>query len=130
MRTFDAPRPRSTPKSFEALTLDGNRVTHVFEGMTLLVAIKSNCDGCRDFVQAPLEEFAGLHVVIVSANATRHDEWSGASHPIVVAPEILELLDIRWPPFYVLIDAARERVVTEGVVFGPSQVYQEILPFL
>jgi hypothetical protein len=39
-------------------------------------------------------------------------------------------LGIRWPPFYVLIDPAVQRVITEGVVFAPSQVAAEIAPYL
>jgi hypothetical protein len=37
---------------------------------------------------------------------------------------------VRWPPFYVLIDADAERVLVEGVVFGPGQVAEEIRSFV
>jgi hypothetical protein len=42
---------------------------------------------------------------------------------------VLAALDIRWPPFYVLIDPASRRVVTEGVVFDAAQVARETARF-
>jgi len=51
-------------------------------------------------------------------------------HEIVVAPDLLSLLEIRWPPFYVLIDPRVGTVLVEGVVFGPGQVAQEIKSYV
>lgn len=130
MRSFDAPRERSAPRSFSALSIDGVPTTHVFEGLTLVVAVKSQCDGCRDFVNSPLDELGGVNVVILSASADGSSEWTNAKHPILVAPQALDELEIKWPPFYVLVDAGSSRVVSEGVVFGPSQVASEIERFL
>jgi hypothetical protein len=130
MRSFDTPRERQAPVSFDGVTLEGDFVTHFFDQVTLLVAVKEQCDGCRDFVHSALDEFADIAVVIVSATAEGREEWSGAVHDVIVAPDILRELDIRWPPFYVLIDPAVERVVTEGVVFGPSQVASEVATFV
>jgi hypothetical protein len=130
VRSIDAPRPRPAPQFFSALTLQGERVRHDFEGLTLLIAIKSNCEGCRDIVNSSLEEFADLHVLIVSATNDDDDEWHDSAHPIVVAPELLGELDIKWPPFYVVIDASTRRVVCEGVVFGPDQIREEIAAFI
>jgi hypothetical protein len=48
----------------------------------------------------------------------------------VVAPDVLKELEIRWPPFYVLVDPQERRVITEGVVFAPAQVASEIASFL
>ena len=49
-----------------------------------------------------------------------------ASNDVLIAPALMKELDIRSAPFYVLIDPSSSRVVTEGVVFGPSQVAAEI----
>lgn len=130
MRSFDAPRRRRAPSSFTGVTLKGEELTHSFRDLTLVVAIKTMCDGCRDFVNASLEELDMIDVVIVSATNDQDGEWTRARHPILVAPELMKELDVRWPPFYVLIDASTFEVVTEGVVFGPSQVAQEIALFL
>ncbi len=130
MRSFDASRERPAPASFMGKTLAGEPVTHRFDRLTLLVAVKNMCDGCRDFVQSDLHELATLQVVIVSATGDETGEWEGAPRQVIVAPDVLRELDIRWPPFYVLIDPSRAAVVTEGVVFGPSQVAEEISTFL
>lgn len=130
MRSFTPPRRRGTPLSFTGVTLEGKTLTHTFSGMTLVVAVKTMCDGCRDFVNAALDEFDAIEVVIVSATNDHDAEWAHARHQIIVAPEFMKQLDVRWPPFYVVIDAATSEVVTEGVVFGPSQVAQEIAPYV
>ncbi len=96
--------------------------------MTLIVAVKPNCDGCRDFIDGELDELNDVDVVIVSATAD--DEWRFARQEVIVSPQMLTELDIRSAPFYVLIDATRQRVATEGVVFSPVQVAAEIGSFL
>jgi hypothetical protein len=130
VRSFDAPRERPAPGSFTGLTLQGDAITHNFDDLTLLVAVKGMCDGCRDFVSSDLHELGTLSVVIVSATGDEHGEWEDARQSVIVAPDVLEVLDIRWPPFYVLIDPLRACVVTEGVVFGPAQVAEEIASYL
>jgi hypothetical protein len=92
--------------------------------MTLVVAVKPDCDGCRDFLRGDLREFPDVDVVIVSAFSS--DGWMDAANEVLIAPELMKELDIRSAPFYVLIDPLSLRVVTEGVVFGPSQVAAEI----
>jgi len=91
---------------------------------TLVVAVKPECDGCRDFLRGDLSELAGVDVVVVTATASK--EWRGAANEVLVAPELMRELDIRCAPFYVLVDPKSEKVVREGVVFGPSQVAAEI----
>jgi hypothetical protein len=98
--------------------------------LVLLVVIKSNCDGCREFLYADLHEFADLQVLFVSAVDDEAHEWLDAPRPILVAPDALVALDVKWPPFYVLVDANAGLVRCEGVLFGPSQVAAEIAPFL
>jgi hypothetical protein len=114
------------------ITLEGQPFEHHLTRLTLLVAIKPNCDGCREFVESELKELSvlGLDIVLVSATVGEQDEWMKSRHPIVVAPALLESLEISWPPFYVLIDAEKQLVVLEGVVFGPAQVADEVGSFL
>jgi hypothetical protein len=111
-------------------SLLGDEVVLHLEGVTLIVAIKQSCDGCRDFVLSPLEDFIDTPVVILSATSDFNGEWVGATHPIVVAPDVLKELEIWWPPFYVLVDPQLRRVITEGVVFAPAQVASEIAPYV
>lgn len=126
--SFDAPRERRAPRELSGSTLHGKEWRRVLEGLTLVVAVKPQCDGCRDFIDGDLEELDDVDVVIVSA--TLDDEWRGARQQVVVSPQTLNLLDIRSAPYYVLIDATRQCVVSEGNLFAPAQVADEISPFL
>lgn len=126
--SFDASRERVAPRELSGSTLNGMKWRRVLEGLTLVVAVKPQCDGCRDFIDSDLDELDDVDVVIVSA--AFDDEWHGARQRVVISPETLRELDIRSAPFYVLIDATRERVVSEGIVFAPAQVADEISPFL
>jgi hypothetical protein len=126
--SFDAPRERSAPRELLGRTLNGVGWRRVLEQMTLVVAVKPDCDGCREFIDGELTELDDVDVVIVSATAD--DEWRNARQDVIVSPETLTELDIRSAPFYVLIDAACLRVATEGVVFAPAQVAAEIASFL
>jgi hypothetical protein len=110
--------------------LDGESVSRTLEETTLIVAVKQNCDGCRDFVFSALDELRSVAVMVLSATADLRGEWNGAVQPIIVAPETLKELDIRWPPFYVLVDPQLGQVISEGVVFGPAQVAEEIAGYL
>jgi hypothetical protein len=98
--------------------------------LTLLVVIKANCDGCRDFLFSDLEEFADIHVLFMSATDDTDNEWIDAPRPVLIAPDALLALDVKWPPFYLLVDPIAGLVRTEGVLFGPSQVAAEITSFL
>ena len=89
-----------------------------------MVAIKPDCDGCREFLRGDLRELSHVDVVLVSAVSS--EEWRGADKDVLIAPALMEELDIRSAPFYLLIDHSTLQVVTEGVVFGPSQVAAEI----
>ncbi len=95
---------------------------------TLVVAVKPECDGCVEFVRGDLSVFQGVEVVVASAAAS--DEWRDAPHSVWVSPELLEVLGIAAPPFYVFIDPTTSRVLVEGAVLSPAQVAAEIAPFL
>lgn len=96
--------------------------------LTLIVAVKPQCEGCRSFLSGDYGEFSNIDVVIVSAVAA--DEWSKVTGEVIVAPEFLKELGVTSAPFYVLVDPAARRVLTEGVVFDPAQVREEIAQYL
>lgn len=128
-RSFDRPRERVAPTSLRGHWFEGDEAVVQFTEVTLVVAIKSHCDGCREFIAADLDE---LHVavLVVSAEDGESSEWRDARQLVFVSPDAFTLLDVRSAPFYVLIDPIAGRVVTEGVLFGPSQVTKEIAPYL
>jgi hypothetical protein len=128
--SFDAPRVRPAPDTVTGTSLDGAPISKTLVGLTLIVAIKQSCDGCRDFILSDLNELSDVPVLILSATGDNNGEWGDSLQQVIVAPQMLKELDVRWPPFYVLIDPEQRLVVTEGVVFGPAQVAREIASFL
>ena len=129
-RSFDRPRERPAPSEFSGHWSNGGDAVLTLNKLTLLVVIKANCDGCRDFLLSELTEFADIDVLFISATDDTNDEWVDAPQPVLIAPDVLLALDVRWPPFYVLVDPIAGLVRTEGVLFGPSQVAKEIASFL
>lgn len=129
-RSFDRPREREAPDVLHGTWLNGQDAKVELAGLTLVVAVKTHCDGCRAFVDSELSELSGFKVIVVSATNDLDGEWVGARRPILVSPDGLAALGITWPPFYVVVDAERRRIVTEGVVFAPEQVAAEIARYL
>lgn len=128
VHSFDKPRERPAPSVLRGRSAEGEAFEIVLRSLTLVVAIKPDCDGCRDFVEGDLVELDHLEVVLVSA--TSSDEWARARRPVLIAPELLTELEIRAAPVYVLIDPARERVLSEGALFSPAQVASEIASYV
>jgi len=128
--SFDAPRVRPAPDTITGTSLDGAPFSRTLVGLTLIVAVKQSCDGCRDFIFSELNELSDVAVLILSATGDENGEWNESRQQVIVAPEVLKELDIRWPPFYVLIDPEQRLMVTEGVVFAPAQVAKEISSYL
>ncbi|MGC2168306.1 MAG: hypothetical protein WA580_04310 [Acidimicrobiales bacterium] len=126
-QSFDRARERPAPHELTGLTLEGTPWSRQLSRLTLVVAVKPDCDGCHDFVEGNLDDLSHVDVVVLSAEA--HDEWRAERRAVVVSPASLEELQIVSAPFYVLIDASRGRVVGEGSVFSPIQVAQEIALF-
>jgi hypothetical protein len=128
-RSFDRPRERAAPSSIAGHWSEGDETIVELTEVTLVVAIKSHCDGCREFISADLDELP-VPVLFISAEDDDTSEWRDARHPVLVSSDAFRLLDVRSAPFYVLVDPLAGRVVSEGVLFGPSQVASEIAPYL
>ncbi|MGC8510449.1 MAG: hypothetical protein ACP5PB_06220 [Acidimicrobiales bacterium] len=102
-----------------------------FDALTVVVAVKESCDGCRDFVFSnPTGVLETLTVLVISAYEFTSETWRAAPRDIVVTPSLWSALDIRSAPFYVLVDPVPSRVVSEGVVFAAEQVAREVGSFL
>jgi hypothetical protein len=126
--SFDPPRERPAPRTLRGHTLDGTTRTLQLTRPTLVVAVKPQCDGCRDFLFGDGHEFVDLDVVLVSATAD--EEWRDAPREVMIAPALMDELNIRSAPFYVLIDPTSQRLLVEGVLFAPAQVASEIASYL
>ncbi len=125
--SFDRARERPAPHELTGLTLEGAPWSRQLSRLTLVVAVKPDCDGCSDFVEGKLDALSDVDVVVISAEAS--DGWRAERRAVVVSPASFEQLHILAAPFYVLIDAERGRVVGEGSVFNVSQVAAEIASF-
>ncbi len=126
LRSIDSPRRRPAPTT--AHLTDSTGATHVrtLEPRTLIVAVKSNCDGCRPFVEDLSIEFPDWHLIVV----TRDSMPAEAGHRTVwLAPELMDALEVISAPFFVALDGSPLNVVTEGVVFAPEQVARELSEF-
>ena len=126
LRTIDSPRRRPAPTT--ARVRDSAGVEHVLalDARTLIVAVKSNCDGCRPFVDDLTLEFPGWHLLVVTRDAA---VTAGDHRTIWLAPEIMDALAISSAPFFVALDGSPLMIVTEGVVFAPEQVARELSEF-
>jgi hypothetical protein len=123
-RSIDAPRDRPAPSVLIGESPGGELRRIELRRRTLVIAVKPDCDGCREFLHGDLLEFSHLDVIVVTAVSS--EEWVDAQNDVLIAPELMKELDIKAAPFYVLIDPSISRVVTEGVIFGPAQVAAEI----
>lgn len=128
-RSFDRSRERLAPASLRGHWLDADASTLDLTEVTLVVAIKPHCDGCREFLNSDFDELR-VPVIVIAAEDDETGDWRDARHPVFISKKALEELDVRSPPLYVLIDPIARRVVTEGVLFGAAQVAAEIAPFI
>jgi hypothetical protein len=128
-RSFDAPRERRAPTQLVGRSRSGVERVIEITAMTLVAAIKPNCDGCSEFVHGNLNELDHVNVVLVSATSGEVD-WDTVRREILVAPDVLNDLGIHSAPYYVLLDPSRSLVVTEGALMSPAQVASEIERFV
>src|SRR5580692_9367791 len=85
--SFDAPRVRPAPDTITGTSLGGTPISRPLVGLTLIVAVKQSCDGCRDFIFSGLNELTDVPVVILSATGDDNGEWSDARQEVLVAPQ-------------------------------------------
>lgn len=118
---------RSVRTTLSGMDLSGRPVLVALEGPTLVVALSTTCDGCRDLAElvragsasvavlgvlrAPL---AGLPDAEVAAFCETSGRW-------VLGDDPFDALEVRAAPYFCLIDA-QGTVVIEGVAFGRSHV--------
>ena len=130
MHSFDTTRQRRAPRHYEGTNLWDEPVSGEFTCLTLIVAIKEDCWGCRNILECSPGEMGDVTTLLVAAQASRETSWRSSPHRVLISASLLKELDVRWPPFYVLFDPTQEKVMSEGVVFDAHQVREEIAPFL
>ena len=86
----------------------------------VIVAVKSQCDGCRSYLHHP--ELDGWVVVPLAL-----DDEIAVSTNAVASRDLVTALDIRSAPFFVAVDGSPLEVVSEGVPFDLAHL-AELLP--
>ncbi len=106
---------------------------------TLLVFLSSHCDGCRPLWDALADPtasgLAGDERVVAVTHGPDHEDIAAlralapagstgaeVSPAVVMATAAWSAYRVQGPPFFVLVDGAADRVVTEGVAWGVSQI--------
>ena len=132
MHSFDAPRARQVPTSFGGITPDGEPVSDTFAPHHLIIAVKESCDGCAELLEASYGAYdkLGIEILFLAGAHSNETAWLDSSHKRLVSPELLTTLDVRWPPFWMLIDGANGTVIAEGVPFGVAHLINEVRAFL
>ena len=126
LRSIDSPRPRPAPATARLTDAAGAARVVTLEPRTLIVAVKSDCDGCRPFVEDLSMEFSDWQLIVVTRDSM---PTAADRRPVWLAPELMDALEIASAPFFVALDGSPLTVVTEGVVFAPEQVAREISEF-
>ena len=76
-----------------------------------------------------MSELSSWPVLLVAREIEGVSDFVGARHEVLAAPALLDALEVRWPPFYLLIAPDPLRVLSEGVAFEPAQVANELAEF-
>ena len=98
---------------------------------TLVMFVKEHCDGCREFIAAAndpngagLVDTERLIMVITDSDSSLCQQLRDASgtEAVLVGSEAAAALRVPGAPFFSLISASGEEVISEGVAFGIAQV--------
>lgn len=116
LRSIDSPRRRPAPSS---ALLDNGAILELSPG-TVVVAVKSHCDGCQAFLDdLELGQWNVLPLAV--------DDEIAAKDNVITSRALLDALDIQSAPFFVALDGMPLEVVSEGVPFDRAHLL-EILP--
>lgn len=123
VRSIDAPRERPVPLEFDGLDAEGRPAHVVLRGMTLVVAVKADCDACAEVLEAGVDDFGGFEGLVV-AREVRALSGEGTVDRLA-SNALFDAVDLRFPPCYALIDAGRAMVVAEGALYSLAHAVTE-----
>jgi hypothetical protein len=120
-----------TAQPIRGATVSGAPVVHeLAEGLTLLMFLSTSCDGCQElweaFGDAGHQGFpATLSRLVVTRRSTEDlgkVAGRGGSATVVMSDEAWSDYAVHSGPFFVLVDGAESRVLTEGVAWSVEQI--------
>jgi len=128
-------QPAVIAADLRGVGLDGSPLSHEVLGTgrwTLLFFLSSGCQGCLEIWDALHRRNAGgmatdedVVAVTRGMNTENVDELgllAPEGVPVLMSDEAWSSYRVEGPPFFVLVDGSSDRVVTEGVAWGVSQV--------
>lgn len=121
MRSFDPVRSRPLPDRFAAL-VRGESITVTLDHEALLFAVKPGCFSCQSVMSDAAQHFPSLQILFVAGEDAA--EWELTPHAVHVAPQFLEVAEVKFPPVYLLVRDGL--VVAEGALLSSAQVKDEI----
>jgi hypothetical protein len=125
-RSLDPPRQRPVPDRVVLVNAEGVEQSWTLQTRSVIVAVKTNCDGCHSFYEGSHHVLSAWPVLLIAQH--RHDlnHFAGSAHRVFASSELWSALDIRSAPFYLLVAPDPGRIVAEGLAFSPEQVQREI----
>ena len=128
-------RPSTTAADVAGVRLDGDPARITVRGTghwSLLFFLSSGCQGCLEIWEALGRAGGGgmvsdEAVVVVTREPGREDvgtlrRLAPPGVPVVLSAQAWSAYRVHGPPFFVLVDGRDDRVVTEGVAWGPAQI--------
>jgi hypothetical protein len=118
---------RTVRTAFRGMDVDGLPTSVQITGPTVVVALSTTCEGCRDLADVVRTGVEGFEVVGVlrspSGQVTPSDvlAFVGSTGRWVLGDDAFEALDIRSAPFFCVLDATGD-VHLEGVALGRAHV--------
>jgi hypothetical protein len=120
-----------TAQPIRGTTVSGEPVVHeLTEGTTLLMFLSTSCDGCQElweaFGDAGHPAFPATLSRLVVTRRSTEDPGKAAgqagSATVVMSDEAWADYAVHSGPFFVLVDGAGSRILTEGVAWSVDQI--------
>lgn len=124
LRSYDAPRRRAVATEFVARGADGTTVVLRLVGPTLVIVVKSSCEGCRRVLDADPDQW-GVPAVALCDDVVTALEYESAALVPLIAPEWLVASGVRSAPFYLVV-GERGEVLAEGMPFDAAHLAGEL----
>jgi hypothetical protein len=127
--------PRMVRTTFHGVDAGGTAVSVRITGPTVVVALSTTCDGCRDLAEVVRGGVEGFEVLGVlrppreSVTSTDVAVFVGSTGHWVIGDDAFEALDITSAPFFCVLDASGACQV-EGVALGRAHVEEHLVRVL
>jgi hypothetical protein len=122
--------PRQVRTTFEGVDPAGARTSVQIAGPTVVLALSTTCDGCRELAEVVADGIEGFDVVGLLRSPSEPPPagegtlW-GRGGRWVLGDDALDALDISSAPFFVVVDATGD-VLVEGIALGRAHLDEHL----